>query len=189
MWHAYWKTVEDEGIEMSEQPKESGLAVKDNFILGDCPNCQSHLRIPIPTQLLPKRVNAPQSLPLQGRTRIAWFMIGGACWLIMALWLLATGGLNSAILILTLPGIFIPIFMGQYKAKTFDVARRRIWEWVGKLSWAALISVMVLQFSVPLLFLALGLSIIGVPFFLLGVGTWIKRRVLQKPAQILEVKQ
>ncbi|KKW14659.1 MAG: hypothetical protein UY55_C0005G0007 [Candidatus Jorgensenbacteria bacterium GW2011_GWB1_50_10] len=146
-----------------------------------CPKCQSHLAVP-----LPKSQN--QSIPLTGRNRILWFMIGFACFAIMAVYLAATGGLDSTILLLTLPGIFVPLLIGQWKTRTFDAATHKLWEWVGKLSWLGLISMLALSFSVPLIFLVLGLSIIGVPFIALNIGTWMLARLRRKPTKILQVQ-
>jgi hypothetical protein len=107
---------------------------------------------------------------------------------IMAVYLAATGGFDAVIFLLILPGVFIPLFIAQWKARTLDAARHKLMEWVGYLAWLGLASMLAFQFSVPLIFLVLGLTLIGAPFVFLNVGMWVLNRIKRKPTKILQVQ-
>lgn len=146
-----------------------------------CPQCQAKLAVP-----LPKTQN--QSTPFTTRIRIGWFLTGLAMCGIMAVYLAATGGFDAVIFLLILPGVFIPLFIAQWKARTLDAARHKLMEWVGYLAWLGLASMLAFQFSVPLIFLVLGLTLIGAPFVFLNVGMWVLNRIKRKPTKILQVQ-
>jgi ascorbate-specific PTS system EIIC-type component UlaA len=143
-----------------------------------CPQCQAKLAVP-----LPKTQN--QSTPFTTRIRIFWFVgIGAGCLGALAVYLFLTGGVDATVLLLALTGIFLPLFMGQWKVRTFQAARHKTWEWIGKLSWLGLFSMLSFHFSVPLIVLVLGIVTLGIPFFIIGIPTalsnfakWINRRM------------
>jgi len=139
----------------------------DRLILS-CPACRGEVKARKYVQLAPLKL---EGTPLKGNVRIAWFGVGGLALLLEIIWFAVNGGGDAsalaATILLSLCGIFIPIYLAQRKTRTFEEAVQKGVKWMGWLAWFGLISVAAIQFSIPLLFVMLGIIAIGCMFFLL----------------------
>lgn len=134
-----------------------------------CQHCQQPLRVRVPqTQSQQSR-----GIPLKGKTKLLWFMIGVACWLAFVIY----AQFQLAAALMAMPSIIIVILVGQHRQTTLESAVRNAWVWMGYLWWIMTGFLAALQFSVLYLFLFYGLLMLGGPFMVLSFAFWVRQRL------------
>jgi hypothetical protein len=132
-----------------------------------CTGCGKSLAVRVP---LPQ-TRQDKGIPLKGRTRIIWFVIGIACWLAFT----AYSQFDLAVSLITMPAIIAVMPLGQYKQTTLEGAwcKGVMWMW---LLWWISTAFVALGLSILYVVAFYGLLVLGIPFLGIGIFLWVRDR-------------
>ena len=137
-----------------------------------CKSCGEKLRVRVPLpQMLPQR---NKGIPLKGRTRIIWFVIGVVCWFAFT----AYSQFDAAVSLITAPAIILVMLLGQYRQNTLEGSSINAERWMWRFWWVCTAFV-ALGFSLAYVVAFYGLLVLGAPFLVLDIFLAIrdKRRI------------
>jgi hypothetical protein len=112
-----------------------------------------------------------KGIPLKGRTRILWFIIGVACWFAFT----AYSQFDAAVSLITAPAIILVMLLGQYHQNTLEGSSINAERWMWRFWWAAT-ALVALGLSLGYIVLFYGLLVLGIPFLMLDVFLTIRGR-------------
>lgn len=133
-----------------------------------CKNCNTSLKVRVP---LPQTQRQNRGIPLTGRTKILWFVIGFVCWLAFT----AYSQFDLAVSLITAPAIVLVMFLGQYKQRTLEGSSVSAERWMFRLWWMGTFFV-ALGFSLTYVFLFYGLLVLGIPFLILDIFMTVREK-------------
>ena len=154
------------------------LGMQGDKIEVACPACHEAMRVPVRISPLPQQKSV--GIPLKGKTKIMWFMIGVVGWLVFV----AYAHFELVAALMAMPSIIFTILVGQHRQATLESGVRNAWVWMGYLWWIMTGFEAALQFSIPYLFLFYGLLILGGPFIMLNFAFWVRERLRRRKATI-----
>lgn len=140
-----------------------------------CTHCNEQLRVSVPTpQTLPQR---NKGIPLKGKTRIIWFVIGVACWFAFT----AYSQFDAAVSLITAPAIILVMLLGQWRQNTLEGSSINAERWMFRLWW---VSTAFVALGLSLIYVTTfyGLLVLGIPF--LGLDIFLAIRDRQRIPEI-----
>jgi hypothetical protein len=112
-----------------------------------------------------------KGIPLKGRTRILWFVIGAACWFAFTVY----SQFDLAVSLITAPAIVFTLFIAQRGQSTLEGSSINAERWMFRLWWVGTFFV-ALGFSLLYISLFYGLLVLGIPFLILDVFLTVRGR-------------
>ena len=134
-----------------------------------CKSCGEKLRVRVPLpQTLPQR---NRGIPLKGRTRIIWFIIGIVCWFAFT----AYSQFDAAVSLITAPAIILVMLLGQYRQGTLEGSSINAERWMFRLWWVST-ALVALGLSLAYIISFYGLLVLGIPFLGLDIFLAVRDR-------------